>query len=88
MIFVMGVPMMAGVYFQAVGKPVQAVLLSLSRQVLFSIPLMIILPIFMGVVGIMYSYPLADCFSITLATILLVLEMRRLHRLELERGVE
>lgn len=85
MIFVMGVPMMAGVYFQAVGKPMQAVLLSLSRQVLFTMPLMVILPLFIGVVGIMYAYPLADCFSITLATILLIAEMKRLHRLELEQ---
>ena len=85
MIFVMGVPMMAGVYFQAVGKPMQAVLLSLSRQILFTIPLMICLPIFMGVVGIMYAYPLADCFSITLAVILLTVEMKRLHRLEQEQ---
>lgn len=84
MIFVMGVPMMAGVYFQAVGKPMQAVLLSLSRQVLFTMPLMVILPIFIGVTGIMYAYPLADCFSITLATILLLVEMRRLKCLEQE----
>ncbi len=82
MIFVMGIPMMAGVYFQAVGKPMQAVVLSLSRQILFTMPLMVILPLFLGVVGIMYAYPLADCFSITLATILLLREMKHLKQLE------
>ncbi len=82
MIFVMGIPMMSGVYFQAVGKPGQAVILSLSRQVLFTMPLMVILPIFFGVTGIMYAYPMADCFSILLATVLLLREMKRLRKLE------
>lgn len=85
MIFVIGIPMVAGVYFQAVGKPMQAVVLSLSRQVLFTMPLMVILPLLWGVEGIMYAYPVADCFSIILATILLLGEMRRLKRLEQEQ---
>lgn len=85
MIFVIGIPMVAGVYFQAVGKPMQAVVLSLSRQVLFTMPLMVILPLLWGVEGIMYAYPVADCFSIVLATILLLGEMRRLKRLEQEQ---
>lgn len=88
MIFVMGIPMMAGVYFQAVGKPMQAVVLSLSRQVLFTMPLMVILPLFWGVTGIMYAYPLADCFSITLATILLLREMKHLRQLEQELAAQ
>lgn len=84
LIFVMGIPMMAGTYFQSIGNPFKAALLSLSRQLLFSIPLMVILPIYMGIVGVMYSYPLADIFSIGLSATLLVVEVRKLDRLILE----
>ena len=82
LIFVMGIPMMAGTYFQSVGKPVKAVVLSLSRQVLFQIPIMLILPIFIGITGVMYTYPLADIASITLSSILLLREMKELKKME------
>ena len=84
LIFVMGIPMMAGTYFQSVGKPLKAVVLSLSRQIIFQIPIMLILPMYIGITGVMYSYPLADIASITLATILLLREMKLLRKLEAE----
>ena len=76
LIFVMGIPMMAGTYFQSVGKPVKAVVLSLARQVIFQIPFMMILPLFIGITGVMYSYPLADIASITMATVMLSKELK------------
>ena len=86
LIFVMGIPMMSGTYFQSVGKPIKAVILSLSRQVIFQIPIMLILPIFIGITGVMYTYPLADIASITLATILLLREMKFLREKEREEA--
>ena len=86
LIFVMGIPMMAGTYFQSVGKPIKAVILSLSRQIIFQIPIMLILPIFIGITGVMYTYPLADIASITLATILLARELKFLKKLEAEHA--
>jgi len=47
-------------YFQSTGKPIQAMVLMLSRQVLFLIPMMLILPLFFGLNGIWYSMPLSD----------------------------
>lgn len=82
MIFVMGIPMLAGVYFQAIGKPMQAVILSLSRQFLFLIPVMLILPVFIGITGVMYSYPIADIASIVLSTTMLSREVIRLGKME------
>ncbi|KAA3624552.1 MAG: MATE family efflux transporter [Flavobacterium sp.] len=53
-------------YFQAIGKAIPALLLSLTKQGFFLIPLLLILPPFMGVLGVWVSFPIAD----TLATIL------------------
>lgn len=47
-------------YFQAIGKPKSALLLALSKQGIFLVPLVIVLPIFFGLEGIWYSFPLAD----------------------------
>lgn len=80
-IFVMGVQMVAGVYFQAVGKAKGATVLSLSRQVLFMIPCMLILPYFFGIIGLMWSFPVSDVFSVTLAAIMLTVEMKKLNQL-------
>lgn len=80
-IFVMGVQMVAGVYYQAVGKPVGALLLSLSRQVLFMIPCFLILPIFFGIKGVMWSFPVSDILSVTMAAIMLTVEMRKLNQM-------
>lgn len=79
-IFVMGVQMVATVYFQAVGKPVGATILSLSRQILFMIPSLLILPIFFGIRGVMLAFPVSDVFAVALGAIMLFAEMRKLSR--------
>lgn len=83
-IFVMGIPMLAGVYFQSVGKPMRAVILSLSRQIIFLIPTILVLPMFIGLPGVMYAYPIADVFSITLSVILFIIELRLLKKMQKE----
>lgn len=80
-IFVMGVQMVASVYFQAVGKAMGATVLSLSRQVLFMIPCMLILPYFFGIIGLMWSFPVSDVFSVAMAAVMLTVEMRKLNQL-------
>lgn len=47
-------------FFTSIGKPKKGTFLSLTRQILFLLPLLIILPLFMGIDGIMYSGPIAD----------------------------
>lgn len=54
-------------YFQAIGKAVPALLLSLTKQGFFLIPLVFILPPFLGVFGVWISFPIADILS-TLVT--------------------
>ena len=50
-------------YFQAIGKARPALLLTLSKQGFFLIPLVYILPKFFGVYGIWYAFPIADVSS-------------------------
>jgi len=47
-------------YFQAIGRPKPALLLALSKQGIFLVPLVLIMPVFFGLEGIWYAFPLAD----------------------------
>ena len=50
-------------YFQAIGKAIPALLLSLTKQGFFLIPLLLILPSYLGVLGVWISFPIADVLS-------------------------
>ena len=67
------VPMqiLATVFFQATNKPVKAMILSLSRQVLLLIPAVLILPLFFGLKGVFIATPVADLISILLSSYML-----------------
>ncbi|MDF2532212.1 MAG: efflux family protein, partial [Clostridia bacterium] len=75
---IIGFQVMSANYFQAVGKPIQAGLLSLSRQVLILIPAMLILPRFYGVEGVLYAGPLSDLVSSIITGLFLFFELRHL----------
>ncbi|KUO51218.1 MAG: MATE family efflux transporter [Desulfitibacter sp. BRH_c19] len=62
-----GIQMVTGGVFQSLGKARAALILSMSRQVLFLIPLMLILPSMFSVVGIWLAFPIADLLSFFLA---------------------
>lgn len=77
-----GMQMISASYFQAVGKPSQATLLGLSRQVLIFIPLLLILPRYWGLEGIWWSGPLSDLGAFILTGIWLWFEIRALNRIK------
>ncbi len=58
-------------FFTAIGKPKRGIFLSLTRQIIFLLPLLVILPLIMGIDGIMYAGPVADCMA-GLASIIMV----------------
>ena len=60
MVLINGIQMISSTFFSAIGKPVIGSLLSLTRQVLFLIPLIILLPLYFGLDGILFSAPVAD----------------------------
>lgn len=75
---VVGFQIICSNYFQAVGKPLQSTILSLSRQVLLFIPLLLILPNFWGINGAWRTAPIADGLSVLLTATLIYLEMKNL----------
>lgn len=77
-----GVQMISASYFQAVGKPNQATLLSLSRQVIIFIPLLVILPRYFGLEGVWWSAPLSDIGAFLLTGMWLWVEIKTLSKNE------
>ena len=57
------VQLIGSAYFQSIGKAVPALLLSLTKQGFFLIPLILILPPFLGVWGVWIAFPIADILS-------------------------
>lgn len=60
---IIALQLIGSAYFQAIGKAVPALLLTLTRQGFFFIPLLLILPKFWGELGVWISFPLADLIS-------------------------
>lgn len=67
-------------YFQAVGKSKQAIFLSLSRQVIILIPLILILPHIFGLTGIWAAGPISDFSATVITAIFLYFEMKHLNK--------
>ncbi len=85
-------PVLSSNFFTAIGKPIRGTILSLTRQIIFFLPLLIIFPrIFPiifgvnGIDGILYVGPVADALAITVGIIMVVRELRNLKGL-MENG--
>lgn len=79
-VFVAGFSIITSNYFQAVGKAVQATIMSMARQIIALLPLMLILPIFMGIDGVLASGFYADVISVCIGMALMFFEIRNLNR--------
>ena len=77
---VVGFQIVAGNFFQFIGKAKRAILMSVTRQMLFIVPLLLVLPERWGTDGVWYSMPIADGVSVLLAAVLLVLQLRKFRR--------
>jgi putative MATE family efflux protein len=75
----LGFQILASNYFQSVGKPVQGTFLSLSRQILFYIPLLLILPRFFGLTGVFTAIPASDLGAVLLCLAVIRGELKRLR---------
>ena len=64
-------------FFQSVGLVNKSIFLSLTRQVLLLIPLLLILPLFIGEKGVWYSMPISDIIAAMLTIVMLVLQFRQ-----------
>ena len=78
-----GFQTVAAIYLQAIGKPAKSALLSLSRQIIFFVPAAVILPVFMGVKGVLWTGPVADGLAFVLSLALIVYERKQLKKVPL-----
>ena len=79
-----GFQVVVGGFFQYIGKAPLAIFVSLTRQLLFLLPLLWLLPRQFGAYGVWISMPIADSASILLAFILFVWQIRKIKRMELK----
>ncbi len=78
-----GFQIVVGGFFQYIGKAPLAIFISLTRQLLFLLPLLWILPRICGAYGVWISMPIADSASILLAFVLFIWQMRKIKRLDM-----
>ena len=75
-----GVQIPSGIFFQAIGKSAKSAILSLSRQILFLIPAMVIFGSMFGLIGVLYAGPFADGLAFVISGILIIVEMKHLGK--------
>ncbi|WP_302759425.1 MATE family efflux transporter [Amedibacillus dolichus] len=78
-IFTAGFQITATSYFQATGQPLKASVLSMMRQLILLIPLILILPLFFGLDGILFAGPIADISSGIVVFVFISKEMKKLN---------
>ncbi len=88
MLPIVGFQIVSSNYFQAVGKPIQAMILSLSRQVILLIPALLILPGFFGFNGVLAAGPVSDFGSSLLTGLWLFYELKHLERKHYQSQLE
>ena len=77
---IIGFQMVTSNFFQSIGMASKAIFLSLTRQMLFLLPALIILPHFFGAVGVWYSMPVSDLLASLVAMVMLVSQFRKFKR--------
>lgn len=83
-LYMISLMMVGSLVFQSIGKVVQSFITSIARPILFLIPLVFILPEFLGLDGVWLAFPISDGFTLLLTLLLLIpqiRELRRKHRL-------
>ncbi len=81
MFFLIGIQPVTANFFTSIGRARLGIFLSLTRQILFLLPLIVLFPLFLGIDGVMYAGPIADFVAAVLALLLVRREMRRMDSL-------
>lgn len=87
MTLINGIQPVTANFFTSIGKAKVGMLISLTRQVLFLLPLIVILPIFLGIDGVVYAGPVADAAAAIVAAVLILREMKNMAALEAADGL-
>lgn len=82
MVFLYGIQPLTVNYFNSIGYAKQGIILSLSRQGFFLLPLLITLPIFFGLNGVLYAGPIADSLALAISFTLIIRNFKQLTKLQ------
>ena len=77
-----GIQPVTGTFFTSLGKAFKGAFISMTRQIIFLLPLIIILPRILGIDGVMYAGPVADGAALIVTVILVSREIKKLKILE------
>ena len=82
LMIVNGIQPVSGTFFTSIGKAFKGAFIAMTRQLLFLLPLIIILPRIFGIDGIMYAGPIADGIALIVTIIFVSLEIKKIKRLK------
>lgn len=71
-------------FFTSIGKSIKGVFLSLTRQIIFFVPILLVLPLIFGIDGILYTGPIADVLSAVVAILMAIYEFNAMKKLDVE----
>ena len=74
---IIALQLIGAAYFQAAGKAIPALLLTLSRQALLFIPLVFLLPMWLGTIGVWLAFPISDVLATLITGYFLRREIKR-----------
>ncbi len=74
-----GIQLITSNFFTSIGKSSRGIFLSLTRQVIFLLPMIVLLPLVFGIDGVVYAGPIADFIAISLSITLLLIENRNIE---------
>ena len=66
------------IFLQAVGKAMASTLLSMFREVVFGVGFALLLPVFFGLDGVLYSMPVSDILTFMISAIIIIISYREL----------
>ncbi|WBW50224.1 MATE family efflux transporter [Peptoniphilus equinus] len=75
-VFINGFQISIATYFPGIGKPKLGAMASLAKQIIYLLPLLLILPRFMGIEGILYAGPIADFLAFITSAVLLAVHLK------------
>ncbi|TXJ12892.1 MATE family efflux transporter [Brachyspira aalborgi] len=82
LMIVNGIQPVSGTFFTSIGKAFKGAFIAMTRQLLFLLPLIIILPRVFGIDGIMYAGPIADGIALIVTIIFVSLEIKKIKKLK------
>lgn len=80
--FLNGIQPVSSNFFTSIGAPKKGIFLSLTRQIIFLLPLLLIFPYFFGIDGVMYTAPIADLAAASVSIVMVVREFKIMTELQ------